>query len=108
MNLRFIKNHVRFFYLLVLLLMVSATLYHGLVFYFFDIEFYYHSQNISFNILFIIFIAFCYKKLLDKNDIIFVTFNMIILLIFALQLEISICDYINFYSYCCSGDITFL
>jgi hypothetical protein len=108
MNLRFIKNHVRFFYLLVLLLMVSATLYHGLVFYFFDIDYYYHVQNLSFNILFIIFIAFCYKKVLNKSDITFIGLNLFILLIFILQLEISLCDYLNFYSYYWSSEIMFL
>jgi hypothetical protein len=93
---------------MVLSLMISATLYHGLIFYFFEIDYYYHLQNLIFNILFIIFIGFCYKKILDKSDLTLIGVNLFVLLIFTLQLEISMCEYMNFYSYYRSGELEFL
>jgi hypothetical protein len=108
MILGFIKDQIKIFYLMVLVVMLSATLYHSLVLYFFDLDYYYRVQNISFNILFIVFMALCYKKVLGRSDIKFLSLHFFILLVFVLQLQISVCDYVNFYSYYWSGDLLFL
>jgi hypothetical protein len=108
MTLELIRGKMKIFYLMILVLMLSATVYHTLVLYCFDINYYYRVQNISFNFLFVAFVFLCYKKVLGKSNIKFFIFHSFILLVFLLQLQISLCDLFNFYSYYWSGDLLFL
>jgi hypothetical protein len=106
--LDFITSHLKVFYSSVLLLILSSLIYHLGFLCFLDLDFYHHVQNILFNILFIIFLFFCYKRLTSKNERIFIMVNVSILLFCLLQLQISLCEFINLYLYIQSDNIFFL